>query len=282
MPLVGHVQAFEHLFGLLDHDESIEFGDQTLDRDLEEIRLEDVHFAYSEDGPDVLKGVSLVLRPGEVVALVGRTGSGKSTVGKILTRMYAGYRGSITVNGTELRDLDRSTARGTIGTVAQDVQLFPGDVRFNLALGSDRSDASLQDAVDVVHAQAAVARLGGLDGRVEHGGRNLSVGEAQLLSFARTMAHDPPVVILDEATASVDSMTEALIQQATQAILERKTVLVVAHRLSTVMNADRILVMDSGHIVESGTHSQLMEAGGAYAGLFHAQFTTAEEQSVAG
>lgn len=270
--------ALEKIFGLLDHDEAISGGEETLDGPLEEIRLEGVKFAYGADGPDVLHGIDLELRPGEVVALVGRTGSGKTTVGKILTRMYEGYRGSITVNGVELRELDLAAIRRTIGTVAQDVQLFPGDVRFNLSLGRDLPDEALEHAVKVVHAETAVGRLGGLDGRVEHGGRNLSVGEAQLLAFARTMAHDPPVVILDEATASVDSMTEALIQQATEAILERKTVLVVAHRLSTVMHADRIAVMDAGRIAEIGTHGELMEAGGIYADLFRAQFHRPAEQ----
>ncbi len=231
-----------------------------------------MRFAYTEDGPDVLHGISLRIAPGEVVALVGRTGSGKSTVGKLLTRAYAGYRGSIRINGIELRDLDRASVRGTIATVAQDVQLFPGDVRFNLTLGHDILDDRLWEAIRVVHAEDVVRRLGGLDGRVEHGGRNLSVGEAQLLAFARTMARDAPVVILDEATASVDSMTEARIQQATDAILERKTVLVVAHRLSTVMHADRIAVMDRGRVVEIGPHDALLKQGGAYAALFAAQF----------
>jgi len=127
-------------------------------------------------------------------------------------------------------------------------------------------------AIELVHATQAVDRLGGLEGRVEHQGNNLSVGEAQLISFARTMAHDPPIVILDEATASVDSMTEQRIQEATEAILSRKTVLVVAHRLSTIMHADRIAVMDSGRVAELGDHATLMAKGGLYAELFRAQF----------
>lgn len=263
--------ALEKIFGLLDHDEQIAGGTKGLDGPLKEILLEDVHFAYG-DGPDVLKGISLALRPGEVVALVGRTGSGKTTVGKLLTRAYEGYRGSIRIDGVELTDLERSAVRRCIGSVAQDVQLFPGDIRFNVGLGADLTDQQLLDAIAVVHAEDVVERLGGLDGVVEHGGRNLSVGEAQLLAFARTMAHDAPVVILDEATASVDSLTEAKIQGATVAILERKTVLVVAHRLSTVMKSDRIAVMDAGRIVEMGTHAELMANKAVYAELFLAQF----------
>ena len=212
------------------------------------------------------------VNPGEVVALVGRTGSGKTTIGKLLIRAYGGYRGSITVGGHELRDVDLATVRAQVGMVPQDVQLFPGDVRFNLTLGHPIDDARLLEAIRLVQAEDVVRRLGGLDGRVEHGGRNLSIGEGQLLAFARTMAHDPPMVILDEATASVDSLTEAAIQRATDAILQRKTVLVVAHRLSTIVGADRIVVLDLGRVVEVGNHAALLARGGHYADLFHKQF----------
>lgn len=263
--------ALEKIFGLLDHREHIPDGTEDLDGELESVVLEDVSFAYG-DGPDVLRGVSLEVRPGEVVALVGRTGSGKSTLGKLLIRAYAGYRGSIRVNGRELSQLRRDAVRGMIGMVHQDVVLFPGDVRFNVALGADIPDEKLEEAIRIVHAERAIERLGGLDGRVEHGGRNLSVGEGQLLAFARTMAHDPPMVILDEATASVDTLTEAAIQKATEAVLARKTVLVIAHRLSTIVHADRIVVMDAGRVVEVGTHAELLQCGGRYAELFQKQF----------
>lgn len=263
--------ALEKIFGLLDHREQIPDGTQPLEGELESVVLEDVSFAYGE-GPDVLRGVSLEVRPGEVVALVGRTGSGKSTIGKLLIRAYQGYRGSIRINGRELSELQRDAVRRMIGMVHQDVVLFPGDVRFNVALGADIPDAELEEAIRIVHAQRAIERLGGLDGRVEHGGRNLSVGEGQLLAFARTMAHDPPMVILDEATASVDTLTEAAIQQATEAVLARKTVLVIAHRLSTIIHADRIVVMEAGQVVEVGSHAELLERGGRYADLFQKQF----------
>jgi len=216
--------------------------------------------------------VSLELRPGEVVALVGRTGSGKTTIGKLLTRAYDGYTGSITLDGVELSDLTVHDVRGAIGMVRQDVEIFPGDVRFNLDLGHGLDDAVLLEAVDVANAGPAVATLGGLDGRVAHKGSNLSVGEAQLLSFARTIAHDPPLVILDEATASVDTLTEARLQAATEAILARKTVLVIAHRLSTIIGADRIVVLDQGRVLEVGSHQELLDANGSYAELYHQQF----------
>jgi ABC-type multidrug transport system fused ATPase/permease subunit len=154
-------------------------------------------------------------------------------------------------------------------------------VRFNLSLGRDLSDDALLDAVRRAHASDVVARLGGLDGRVEHAGRNLSAGEAQLLSFARTLAHDPPLVVLDEATASVDSATEARIQAATAEVLAARTTLVIAHRLSTITTADLIVVLDGGRVEEQGTHAELLRKGGAYAALFEAQLATPEAPAVA-
>lgn len=261
--------AMVKIFGLLDEVEHIEQGDAELGP-ASGIDVEGVRFAYG-DGPLILKGIDLRVAPGAVVALVGRTGSGKTTLGKILTRAYQGYEGSIRIDGTEVRDLPTAVVRKTIGAVQQDVQLFPGDVRFNLALGADIPDADLDRAISVVGADDIVERLGGLDGVIEESGRNLSAGEAQLLSFARTMAHDAPIVILDEATASVDSLTEARIQQATNALLAAKTTVVIAHRLSTIVHADEILVLDAGEVVERGTHRELIDQGGRYAHLFDQQ-----------
>jgi len=265
--------ALEKIFGLLDEQEHIGFGPQSLESPatVQALELADLRFAYG-DGPDVLNGVSLVIRPGQVVALVGRTGSGKSTIGKLLQRSYQGYRGSIRLNGHELTDLDSPTLHRYIGVVQQDVQLFPGTVRFNLSLGADIGDDALTEAIELCRAGDLVARLGGLDGRITHDGGNLSIGEGQLLSFARTLATATPIVVLDEATASVDSLTEARIQSATDAILARRTVLVIAHRLSTIMDADEILVMDHGSVIERGNHAELMDAGGVYAELFASQF----------
>ncbi|MCB9676611.1 MAG: ABC transporter ATP-binding protein [Alphaproteobacteria bacterium] len=263
--------ALEKIFGLLDEDEHIAWGDATLADDVESLVVDDLSFAYG-DGPDVLQGVSLTLRPGQVVALVGRTGSGKSTLGKLLQRSYQGYRGSIRLNGVELRDLRPETLHRFVGVVQQDVQLFPGSVRFNLTLGADIPDAVLEESLDLCRATDSVIRLGGLDGRIRHEGANVSVGEGQLLSFARTLAARTPIVVLDEATASVDSLTEARIQAATDAILARRTVLVIAHRLSTIMDADEILVLDAGRVIERGTHADLVLAGGPYAALFESQF----------
>lgn len=264
--------ALEKIFGLLDTHAHVPFGDVQLDGELQSVEVEDLQFAY-EGGSDVLKGLSFDVRAGQTVAIVGRTGSGKSTIGRLLTRTYAGYRGRIRLDGVELSDLEESSLRRSIGVVQQDVQLFEGTVRFNLTLGADISDEELHSAIASCRADALVDRLGGLDGRVTHQGGNVSVGEGQLLSFARTLVAHTPMVILDEATANVDSLTEARIQAATDVLLERRTVIVIAHRLSTVMRADQILVMDAGRILERGSHDELMAQGGAYRELFESQFT---------
>ncbi|MFK7930630.1 MAG: ABC transporter ATP-binding protein [Myxococcota bacterium] len=263
--------AMAKIFGLLDVDDHITEGEQRLMNPVGELVIDDLSFAYG-DGPLILKGVSLQLHPGEVVAVVGRTGSGKTTLGRVLTRAYDGYHGSVTLDGHELTTLRIEDVRRTVGTVLQDVQLFPGDVRLNLTMGADVSDERIRQAVEQTHSEEVVARLGGFDGTISHKGANLSVGEAQLLSFARTLIFDAPVVIMDEATANVDTLTEAKIQAATDVILREKTVLVIAHRLSTIINADRICVMDAGRVVESGSHSELLAMGGMYADLFAQQF----------
>lgn len=263
--------AMAKIFGLLDVDDVIQQGSIRLNDAEGKLVIEDLTFSYGS-GPAILKGVSLALSPGEVVAVVGRTGSGKTTLGRVLTRAYDGYGGSVTLDGHELRDVDVQDVRRTVGTVLQDVQLFPGDVRLNLTMGVDVGDERLWEAIGQAHADEAVERLGGLDGAVSHKGANLSVGEAQLLSLARTLIFDAPVVIMDEATANVDTLTEAKIQAATDAILQTKTVLVIAHRLSTIVGADRICVMDAGRVVESGTHAELLAMGGMYADLFAQQF----------
>lgn len=262
--------ALEKIFSLLDTQATIP-GSGPVIAQGGHLVLRDVSFGYEPDRP-ILRGVDLEVRPGEVVALVGRTGAGKTSICGLLTRAYDGYTGSITLDGAELSGLDTHAVRRQIGAVRQDVQLFGDTVRFNLTLGRDLPDGRVLDAVAAMRASDVVERLGGLDGRISQAGKNLSAGEGQLLALARVMLHDPPIVLLDEATASVDPRTEQRVQEATAELFQRKTTIVIAHRLATILHADRIVLLESGRVVESGTHAELLAAEGAYAALFAQQF----------
>lgn len=264
------VAALERIFGLLDTSERIdEAGCAPLDACDGEVVFQDVGFAYSEEGAPVLAGVSFATEPGEVVALVGSTGSGKTTIGRLLTRMYDGYTGSITLGGQELRAITPASVRDLVTVVHQDVYLFDATVSENIGLWSPEIDedavmraARLSRAADFVEALP-----GRYDQPIRERGGNLSSGQKQLLGIARAMARPAPVVILDEATASVDAMTEKLVDEAVAELFERRTVLVIAHRLSTIVKADRILMLHKGEVVEQGTHEALIALGGRYAQL---------------
>lgn len=240
------------------------------------VRVRDLRFRYREDGPEILKGIDLDIAPGEVVAVVGRTGSGKTSLGRVLTRTYDGYQGSVQLicpdgQAHEVAGVAPDLLRRHLLMVQQDVFLFAEDVAFNVALGDPHlaADApALNAALDAVQARGLVDERGGLAFQVGERGRNLSAGEAQLLAFARVAARAPAFLILDEATACVDSVTEHKVQRAIEELLRGRSVLVIAHRLSTVRRADKILVMDQGRVVEQGTHDQLIAQAGVYARLY--------------
>lgn len=275
--------SLERIYGLLDEPTEQRADDPDVKDPLATwkggIKVRDLEFRYKREGPDVLRGISFDVAPGEVVAVVGRTGSGKSSLGRVLTRFYDGYRGSITL-GTdggevELDEVPADLLRRHALMVQQDVFLFNDSVGFNVSLGEDGlvgDTRRLEDALRLVQADGIVGDRGGLEFEVGERGGNLSVGEAQLVAFARVAAREPTLLILDEATASVDSITEQKVQQAIEELLRGRSVLVIAHRLSTVRRADKILVMQEGRVVEMGSHAQLMESGGVYAELYNQGF----------
>jgi ABC-type multidrug transport system fused ATPase/permease subunit len=233
-----------------------------------DVEFRKVSFAYAEEVP-VLHEISLHAQPGEVVALVGATGAGKSTVVNLLTRFYEFDNGEILIDGRPLREIPRRALRQGIGMVTQESFLFNGTVRENLRLANPHAtDAELWAALEAANARDFVERLPEkLESVVGERGVKLSVGEKQRISIARALLKDPPILILDEATASIDNQTERLIQSALERLMVRRTSFVIAHRLSTIRRADQILVMDHGRIVERGRHEELLSLGGIYARL---------------
>ncbi len=279
----------ERVFKLLD--------DQTFVKDPEtpadlsegkgEIEFRNVWFAYTVGKTDeetewVLKDVSFRIKAGETAAFVGHTGAGKTTIISLLARFYEIQKGSILVDGTDIRNVRQHDLRKLIAVVLQDVFLFSGDIKSNIGLGDERiSEDRIKAAARVVGAHRFIEQLpGGYDAEVKERGATLSVGQKQLISFARALAYHPRILVLDEATSSVDTETEILIQQAIRKLLHGRTSIVIAHRLSTIQSADRIIVMHKGEVRESGTHQELLALGGIYSRLYQLQYKDQEIRQV--
>jgi len=272
----------ERVFGLLDEparDAQSDIEAPTEEPPAADVRLafRNVTFGYDPERP-VVKDLSFEVREGETVAIVGATGSGKTTTLSLLLRLYELQRGSVWVNGAELRSMDREALRGQFAVVPQDVFLFSGSVLENVALGAKSPDeAKAQAALERVQAADLFTKRGGLGGRVEERGANFSAGERQLLAFARALYLERDILLLDEATANVDSETEARLEQASRSLVSEQTALVIAHRLSTIRHADRILVMHHGRLVEQGSHDELLAQDGVYGRLYKLQMAEAAQ-----
>jgi ATP-binding cassette subfamily B protein len=252
-----------------------------------EIEFRNVWFAYNPGANDVetewiLKNVSFKIHAGETAAFVGHTGAGKTTIISLLGRFYDVQKGEILIDGMNIKDIRQKDLRRHISVVLQDVFLFSGDIKSNISLGdAGISSERIKDAARTVGADGFIERLtGGYDAEVKERGATLSVGQKQLISFARALAYNPSILVLDEATSSVDTETEQLIQRAIQKLLQGRTSIVVAHRLSTIQNADKIIVMHKGEIREMGRHQELLARGGIYFKLYQLQYKEQEIQQV--
>jgi ATP-binding cassette subfamily B multidrug efflux pump len=282
----------ERLLKLLDNENLVATsGTKPVPQLRGEVEFDQVWFAYNRQDDEanrqdseanepewVLKDISFHVQPGQTVAFVGATGAGKTSIINLLSRFYDIQQGHIRVDGEDLREYDLSQLRRQIGVVLQDVFLFAGSIRDNITLGNKEiKDAKIWEAAALVGAERFIGRLpGGLDYPVMERGATLSVGQRQLISFVRALVYEPRVIVLDEATSSVDSETEELIQHAIDKLMEGRTSLVIAHRLSTIQKADRIIVLDRGEIKETGTHDELLRLGGYYAQLYRMQYKGAE------
>ena len=237
-------------------------------------RIEFRHVWFAYEGEDyILKDISFVIEPGQKVAFVGATGAGKSSILNLIGRYYDVQRGEILIDGVDIRQIPTEILRSAIGQVQQDVFIFTGDIKMNISLNNENiSMDEIREAAHMVHADSFIDRLpGGYDAPVTERGSTLSAGQRQLLSFARTLVYHPTILVLDEATANIDTETESLITKGLTALMEGRTTIMVAHRLSTIQHADNIIVLDHGQIIEQGTHQELLRTDGHYKKLYELQ-----------
>jgi len=268
------IVSSSRILNLLDSKENIpNNGDFIPEKVKGNISFQNVDFAYNEGEP-VLKDISFEVKEGQSIALVGATGAGKSSIINLLSRFYDIQKGAITIDGKDLKEYDLYALRQNIGVVLQDVFLFSDTILYNITLGNpDISLQQVKDAAELVGARKFIERLpGGYNYNVMERGATLSVGQRQLISFVRAMVYNPKIIVLDEATSSVDTETEEMIQNAIEKMMKGRTSIVIAHRLSTIQEADKIIVLDTGEIKESGTHQELLEQEGFYYQLHNMQY----------
>ena len=272
--LITNISGAERIFEILDTGAEIVDADgvTTMPEIVGAVDFEHVGFSY-EEGTDVLNDVSFHIEPGETIALVGPTGAGKTTIVNLISRFYDIQKGVIRIDGHDIKEVSIESLRQQMGIMTQDNFLFTGTIRENIAYGKlDATDEEIIAAAKAVHAHDFITKLpDGYNTKLEERGGGLSVGQKQLLAFARTMVSNPRILILDEATSSIDTKTELLVQDGIEALLKGRTSFVIAHRLSTIQKADRIFVIDNGGIVEEGNARELMAKRGAYYRLYTAQ-----------
>jgi subfamily B ATP-binding cassette protein MsbA len=274
-PLTRGLAAVERGLDHIEHTAVESGGTHDGGRAAGEIRFENVGLAWRDDAPPALAGINLVIRPGEAVALVGPSGAGKTTLVNLLPRFLQPSSGRITLDGVPLADWDMHALRRQFALVSQDVVLFNDSVAANVSLGAPMPREQVRAALAAANLLEFVESLpDGLDTAIGHNGSQLSGGQRQRLAIARAVAKDAPVLILDEATSALDSESERAVQDALERLMKGRTTLVIAHRLSTIENADRVVALEGGHLVEQGTHAELLAAGGVYARLHAMQFKT--------
>ena len=271
--LQSSLASAEKVFSILDEKPQLENAQNPVNIDIRgRIEFKNVWFAY-EDDDYILKDISFVIEPGEKVAFVGATGAGKSSILNLIGRYFDVQKGEILIDGVNIKNIDTDVLRGAIGQVQQDVFIFTGDIKSNISLRNENiSLEDIKNAATIVNADSFIEKLPqGYDSVVTERGSTLSAGQRQLLSFARTLAYNPTILVLDEATANIDTETESLITNALSKLMEGRTTIMVAHRLSTIQHADKIIVMHDGNIYESGTHQELLSKNGLYKNLYDLQ-----------